>query len=55
MTRAELEHIIRAAAGNVNARDIVVIGSQSILGSYPDAPSASSPPEGRRTSRTWMR
>ena len=36
--RHQLEHIIRAAAGNADARDIVIIGSQSILGSYPDAP-----------------
>ena len=39
MTRAQLEHIIRAAAGTANVRDIVVIGSQAILGSFPDAPS----------------
>jgi hypothetical protein len=38
MTRQELEHVIRAAAGNANTRDIVVIGSQSILGAYPNAP-----------------
>lgn len=38
MMRHRLEHIIRAAAGNADARDIVIIGSQSILGSYPDAP-----------------
>ena len=38
MTRSQLEHIIRAAAGNVDVRDIVVIGSQSILGSFPNPP-----------------
>lgn len=38
MTRQQLEHIIRAAAGTADARDIVVIGSQAILGAYPDAP-----------------
>lgn len=38
MMRHQLEHIIRAAAGNADTRDIVIIGSQSILGSYPDAP-----------------
>lgn len=38
MTRQDLEHVIRAAAGNANTRDIVVIGSQAILGTYPDAP-----------------
>ena len=38
MTRHQLEHIIRAAAATANVRDIVVIGSQAILGSYPNAP-----------------
>ncbi|HSU66475.1 MAG TPA: DUF6036 family nucleotidyltransferase [Tepidisphaeraceae bacterium] len=38
MTRQELEHIIRAAAGTANTREVVVIGSQAILGSHPDAP-----------------
>jgi hypothetical protein len=36
--RAELEHIIRAAAEIANDSEIVVIGSQAILGSFPDAP-----------------
>ena len=38
MTRYQLEHIIRAAAGNADVRDIVVIGSQAILATYPNAP-----------------
>jgi hypothetical protein len=38
MKRTELEHVIRAAAANANVREIVVIGSQAILGTYPDAP-----------------
>ncbi len=39
MTRSELEHIIRAA--NEIAQDaIVVIGSQSVLGAFPDAPAS---------------
>jgi hypothetical protein len=38
MTRVDLEHIIRAAAEIANDEDIVVIGSQAILGSFPDAP-----------------
>lgn len=38
MRRADLEHVIRAAAAIANERDLVVIGSQSILGQYPDAP-----------------
>ncbi len=37
MNRAELEHIIRASSAITNQNDIVVIGSQSILGQFPDA------------------
>jgi len=39
MQRHELEHIIRAAAGITQEYDIVIVGSQSILGQFPDAPS----------------
>jgi hypothetical protein len=38
MKRTELEHLIRAAAAITNQYEIVVIGSQSILGVVPDAP-----------------
>lgn len=38
MTRLQLEHILRAAAATADVRDIVVIGSQAILGTYPNAP-----------------
>lgn len=38
MNRSQLEHIIRAAAGNADTSDIVVIGSQAILASFPEAP-----------------
>jgi hypothetical protein len=38
MTRAQLEHIIRAAGAITNSQDLVVIGSQSVLGQFPDAP-----------------
>jgi hypothetical protein len=38
MKRTELEHLIRAAAAITNQYDIVVIGSQSILGACPNAP-----------------
>jgi len=38
MNRAELEHVIRAAAEIADDPDIVVVESQSILGTYPDAP-----------------
>ena len=40
MTRAQLEHLIRAAADIADDDDIVVIGSQAILGQYPDAPAS---------------
>ena len=38
MTRGQLEHIIRAAATIADDDEIVIIGSQSILGQFPDAP-----------------
>lgn len=38
MNRAQLEHVIRAAASIADDLEVVVIGSQAILGRYPDAP-----------------
>ncbi len=38
MTREEFEHVIRAAAAVVDD-EIVVVGSQAVLGQFPDAPS----------------
>jgi|GEM_PF-2480037 len=38
MRRADLEHLIRAAAGITNEYEFIIIGSQSILGSFLDAP-----------------
>ena len=38
MRRADLEHIIRAAADVAGDDEIVVIGGQAILAGYPDAP-----------------
>jgi hypothetical protein len=38
MTREQLEHLIRAAADIVADDEIVVIGSQAILGQFPNAP-----------------
>lgn len=38
MRRADLEHIIRAAADVARDSEIVVVGSQAILGQFPDAP-----------------
>jgi len=37
MKRIELEHIIRAASVITNQADIVIIGSQAILGQFPNA------------------
>jgi hypothetical protein len=38
MTRAELEHAIRAACDATGDDEVYVFGSQAILGQYPDAP-----------------
>jgi hypothetical protein len=38
MNRAQLEHVIRAAAMIADDDELIVIGSQSILGQYPAAP-----------------
>ncbi|HEY9174598.1 MAG TPA: DUF6036 family nucleotidyltransferase [Verrucomicrobiae bacterium] len=38
MQRPQLEHIIRAAAGITGATEFVVVGSQAILGQFPQAP-----------------
>lgn len=40
MKRSELEHLIRAAGSIADDTEIVVVGSQSILGQYPDAPAS---------------
>lgn len=38
MKRSDLEHVIRAAADISGSTDIVIIGSQAILGAYPNPP-----------------
>lgn len=38
MAREQLEHSIRASAAIAGVEDIIVIGSQSVLGQYPNAP-----------------
>lgn len=38
MRREHLEHLIRASANIADDDDIVIVGSQAILGRYPDAP-----------------
>jgi hypothetical protein len=38
MTRAQLEHVIRGAGAIADVADVVVIGSQAVLGEFPDAP-----------------
>lgn len=40
MTRSQLEHVLRAAGAIAQENKLVVIGSQSILGAYPEAPAA---------------
>jgi len=40
MKRSELEHIIRAAGAIANDREVIVIGSQAVLGQFPDAPTS---------------
>lgn len=40
MRREELEHVVRAAAAVTEDEEIVVVGSQAILGQFPDAPAA---------------
>jgi hypothetical protein len=39
VTREQLEHVVRAAAAVVRD-DLVVVGSQAILGEHPDAPAS---------------
>jgi len=36
--RADLEHIIRAAATIADDDELIVVGSQAVLGQFPDAP-----------------
>lgn len=38
MTKAQLEHILRAVAAITGADEIVVIGSQAIVGIHSDPP-----------------
>jgi hypothetical protein len=40
MRRVDLHHLIAAAAHVVGEREFVVVGSQAILASHPDAPEA---------------
>ena len=38
MTREQLEHLVRAAAQIADDDDLVIVGSQAVLGQFPDAP-----------------
>lgn len=38
MTAEQLRHLLRAAASITGEREFIVIGSQALLGSHPDAP-----------------
>jgi hypothetical protein len=40
MNRTALEHVLRAASAIADERDLVVIGSQAVLGQFPNAPDA---------------
>lgn len=40
MTRAELEHAIRASCDLTQDTEVIVFGSQAILGQFPNAPAA---------------
>ena len=40
MTRSELEHLIRAAGAIAEDDQIIIIGSQSVLGQFPRAPAS---------------
>jgi hypothetical protein len=40
VTRAELEHAVRAACDLANDTEVIVFGSQAILGQFPHAPAA---------------
>ena len=40
MNRRALEHLIRAAADIADDDEIIIIGSQSVLGQFPEAPAA---------------
>ena len=38
MRRSDLEHLIRAAGRIAGEHELVIIGSQAVLGQFPDAP-----------------
>ena len=38
MQRSELEHVIRASGDIAKDDEIIIVGSQAILGQYPNAP-----------------
>ena len=40
MTRAEVEHVIRAGADAVRGEEFVIVGSQAVLAQFPNAPAA---------------
>ena len=40
MKREQLDHLVAAASAIVGDDEIVVVGSQAVLGEFPDAPEA---------------
>ena len=55
VNRPQLEHIIHAAAGNADTTEIVIIGSQAILGTIPTRPMNCSSPWKPMSSRATVR
>ena len=58
MNRSQLEHLIRAAADITGEREIVIIGSQAILGRCPrhrtsSATGEAGPDIGRERGNNW--
>jgi hypothetical protein len=53
MHRQQLEHIIRAAAGITGASEFVIVGSQAVLGQFPQAPDDGSIGEGSPFHQTF--
>lgn len=40
MTREQLEHLVRAAAHIADDEELIIVGSQAVLGQFPEAPPA---------------
>lgn len=58
MNRRQLEHLIRAAAHIADHEELVILGSQAVLGQFPEAPDkghrTAPQPMNRPYNRTFM-